>query len=248
MRSYGQFCALARALDHVGQRWTLLIFRELLLGPKRFTDLRDGLPGIANNLLADRLRQLQDDGLIVQRELPPPAASTVYELTDAGWGLREAIGALIRWGGRWMLPGPRGDEFRPGWLALALDALGLGDRADDGTTLDLHIDGETVHLAIVDRRVVPRRGSDTPADLTVEASATTVLGFAAGAIDADAALDETTLHPDDPETAQIFVRLFASPGIEPASPGTPRPTATPDCRPRGHSLRPEPVDNAWSER
>ncbi|MBW3591438.1 MAG: helix-turn-helix transcriptional regulator, partial [Actinobacteria bacterium] len=158
MRYYDQYCGLARALDHVGHRWTLLIIRELLLGPKRFSDLRDGLPGIANNLLADRLRELQDDRLITKRTLPPPAASTVYELTDAGRDLREPVHALIRWGGRWMLSGPGNDRFRADWLVLALDALGVGARMGNDTVVELIIEDSSVsitvvagHLAISDR-------------------------------------------------------------------------------------------------
>ena len=92
MRSYGQYCALARALDVIGQRWSLLIIRELMLGPKRFTDLKDGLPGIASNLLAERLRDLQGVGLLEHRELPAPATSA-YVLTPEAEELRDEPGA-----------------------------------------------------------------------------------------------------------------------------------------------------------
>ncbi|CAN5785437.1 winged helix-turn-helix transcriptional regulator [soil metagenome] len=211
MRSYHQFCGLARALDHVGHRWTLLIVRELLLGPKRFTDLREGLPGIANNLLADRLRQLQDDGLVIQQTLPPPAANTVYELTDAGHALREAIEALIRWGGRWMTSGPDDDTFRPGWLLLALDALGVGARAEDGTTIDLVVGGEPLRIEVHDGRLTPRRRPAKRADLTVKGEASVILGIAAGAVPPDDALATLTLQPVDAHTATTFTRIF-SPG------------------------------------
>jgi len=100
-RTYGQpDCGLATALDVVGERWTLLIARELLLGPQRFTDLAERLVGLSPNLLASRLRHLRDQGVIAQVDLPPPAARTVYELTDIGWGLEPAISALTRWGTR----------------------------------------------------------------------------------------------------------------------------------------------------
>lgn len=207
MRSYEQYCALARALDHVGQRWTLLIVRELLSGPKRFTDLRAGLPGIASNLLADRLRQLQTDGLVRQYRLPAPAASTVYELTQSGHGLREPIEALIRWGGRWMTRGPDGDAFRPDWLALALDALGLGDRAADGTTVDVEVEGETVRLAIINARVTTRPHGG-PADLSVKGDASALLGLAAGALPPDAALQAVKLSPEDAGTVSAFLRMW----------------------------------------
>jgi DNA-binding HxlR family transcriptional regulator len=98
MRSYQQFCPTARALDLVGERWTLLIVRELLFSPKRYTDLQDGLPGIGPNVLAARLQSMEANGLIRKRRLPPPAASTVYELTELGDGVRPVMGALFEWG------------------------------------------------------------------------------------------------------------------------------------------------------
>ena len=122
-RAYEQFCALAVALDHIGERWTLLVIRELLLGPKRYTDLRQGLPGIAANLLATRLRTLEEDGLVRRRRLPPPAASTIYELTDRGRELEPALLILMRWGSHWMTRPPEGSVLRASWFALALKAL-----------------------------------------------------------------------------------------------------------------------------
>src|SRR5881398_167543 len=99
-RSYRQSCGIARALDLVGERWALLVVRELVLGPKRFTDLRHGLPGIGTNILAGRLRELERAGVIRRRTLPPPAASAVYELTEYGRDLEPVMLALGRWGAR----------------------------------------------------------------------------------------------------------------------------------------------------
>ncbi|WP_051580554.1 winged helix-turn-helix transcriptional regulator [Pseudonocardia acaciae] len=99
-RRYGDGCAIALALDHVGERWALLIVRELVLGPKRFTDLRDGLPGAGSKVLAQRLRELEDAGVVRRRTLPPPAGSQVYELTEWGAELDGVIVALGRWGAR----------------------------------------------------------------------------------------------------------------------------------------------------
>src|SRR3954453_11339680 len=112
-RRYGQYCSLAYALDVVGERWTLLIVRDLLLGPKRFTDLLDGLPGIGRNLLAARLRHLEAEGVVRRSVLPPPAASRVYELTEDGIELGLALAPLSRWGAKRM--GMRRDDelFRP---------------------------------------------------------------------------------------------------------------------------------------
>src|SRR5262249_57474167 len=103
MRSYGQYCSVARALDVVGDRWTLLIIRELLTqGPCRYTDLKNGLPGIATNLLSDRLRHLESAGLIRREEAAPPIATTLFHLTDAGAELEPVLSALGVWGLRYM--------------------------------------------------------------------------------------------------------------------------------------------------
>lgn len=123
MRSYSQYCALARALDRVGDRWTMLIVRELLLGPMRYSDLCVALHGVASNLLSERLKQLESDGLVTKAELPPPSAAMVYQLTDDGEALREAVHALIRFGGRFMASGRQGDAFSARWLGLAFEAL-----------------------------------------------------------------------------------------------------------------------------
>src|SRR6266566_415342 len=99
MRTYGQYCSIARALDLVGDRWTLLIVRELLLqGPCRFTDLKNGLPGIATNLLSTRLTELEDAGLISRENAPPPIATVLYSLTDSGLALEPVLKSLGLWG------------------------------------------------------------------------------------------------------------------------------------------------------
>src|SRR5436305_3979365 len=97
-RSYGQYCALARALDVVGERWTALLLRELATGPRRYADLQEALPGVGTSLLAQRLKELEADGVVVKRFLSPPAARWVYDLTDDGWELAEALVPLARWG------------------------------------------------------------------------------------------------------------------------------------------------------
>ncbi|MBF6212370.1 transcriptional regulator [Nocardia puris] len=121
MRSYNQYCSMARALDLVGDRWTLLIVRELLTqGPCRFADLRRGLPGIASNLLADRLREMEATGLLVRTEEPPPVAATLIRLTARGRDLGGVVGELTRWGAPLMAAPPEDDEFRVHWFALPL--------------------------------------------------------------------------------------------------------------------------------
>src|ERR1700685_3017592 len=103
-RSYGDSCGIARALDLVGERWALLVVRELLLGPKRFTDLRAGLPKVSADVLSQRLRELERIGAVQRRKLPPPAGVQVYELTDWGRELEPVLLALGRWGSRTDLP------------------------------------------------------------------------------------------------------------------------------------------------
>ncbi|HWG56520.1 MAG TPA: helix-turn-helix domain-containing protein [Gaiellaceae bacterium] len=120
MKRYDQYCPIACSLGLVGERWTLLVVRELMEGPKRYTDLVAGLPGIGTNILAARLRDLQTAGLVERHELPPPAASTVYELTDAGRQLRPVLHELARFGARFLGP-PPAEALEPGWLLGALD-------------------------------------------------------------------------------------------------------------------------------
>ncbi|MFI2782138.1 winged helix-turn-helix transcriptional regulator [Streptomyces sp. ALB3] len=129
-RSYDQFCATARALDSVGDRWTLLIVRELLAGPRRYTDLHADLPGVSTDVLASRLKDMEQGGLAVRRRLPPPAAAAVYELTEHGRGLLPVLTALARWGAPALGERRPTDAVRAHWFALpllrALDGLSQG--------------------------------------------------------------------------------------------------------------------------
>ncbi|HEY7380429.1 MAG TPA: helix-turn-helix domain-containing protein [Gaiella sp.] len=122
-KRYDQYCPVAHALDLVGDRWALLVVRELMHGPKRYTDLAEHLPGIGTNILAARLRDLEQSGIVAKRRLPPPAASRVYELTDYGRGLRSVMRELALWGARSLGPPTADDELFPGWLANALDTV-----------------------------------------------------------------------------------------------------------------------------
>lgn len=116
---YAQFCPLARAAEILGERWTLLVIRELFCGPQRFSDLRRRLPGLSSSVLAERLSRLEERGIVRQRTLPAPAASRVYELAEAGRALERPMGELMRWGIRWLEP-EQGDHFEPEWLGLGL--------------------------------------------------------------------------------------------------------------------------------
>ena len=149
-KAYDQYCPMAHALDLVGDRWALLVVRELMHGPKRYTDLVDRLPGIGTNILAARLRELEGHGVVSRRTLPPPAASKVYELTDYGRELRPALRELALWGARSLGPPTDKSQLFDGWLANAMDTV-LAARAPDGryefrigTEIASLVDGEVV--------------------------------------------------------------------------------------------------------
>jgi DNA-binding HxlR family transcriptional regulator len=122
-KRYDQYCPIAHALDLVGERWALLIVRELMQGPKRYTDLAAHLPGIGTNILAGRLRDLEEGKVVAKRRLPPPAASQVYELTPYGAGLKSMMRELAVWGIRSLGPPSEDDDLQPGWLEGALDTV-----------------------------------------------------------------------------------------------------------------------------
>jgi DNA-binding HxlR family transcriptional regulator len=122
-KSYHQYCPVAHALDLVGERWSLLVVRELLHGPLRYSDLHERLPGCGTNILAARLKQLEASGIVEKHRLPPPAASTVYELTNYGARLRRVVQELARWGVRSLGAPSPDEEFEPGWLIAALEAV-----------------------------------------------------------------------------------------------------------------------------
>jgi DNA-binding HxlR family transcriptional regulator/putative sterol carrier protein len=155
-RRYGQYCSLAYALDVVGERWTLLVVRDLLLGPQRFTDLLDGLPGIGRNLLTARLRSLEAEGLVCRSELPPPAASKVYALTQDGLELGLALAPLARWGAQRMGTRRDDDDFRPVWIAMAMSASADLEAARGvHETYQLEVDNDVFHVRVDNGRVVP---------------------------------------------------------------------------------------------
>lgn len=182
MRSYGQYCGLARSLEVVGDRWNLLIVRQLLIAPARYRDLLDGLPGIATNLLADRLRDLEASG-VVERRLTGERSVVEYALTPWGAELRQPIESLIRWSTPLMVRGPDGDSFRPEWLALAVPAL-LDARVKvrASATVGLAIGDPPLQLRATRSgfEVGPQDGRDL--DATIRANPACVLGLAAGAL------------------------------------------------------------------
>ena len=166
-KNYGQYCPIATSLGLVGERWTLLVVRELMAGPKRYTDLVGGLHGIGTNILADRLKELEAAGLVEKHKLPPPAASTVYELTASGRALRPVLHELARFGARYLGP-PPAESLQEGWLLGALD-IAVSPVAGDVTVAFRFGDEEA---SLVEGRAVP--GLAPVADAIVEGDA---IGF-----------------------------------------------------------------------
>jgi len=188
-RSYAQYCGLAKALDVVGERWTLLVVRELMLGPQRFTELLDGLPGIGRNLLAARLRHLEAAGIVSRGRLPPPAASQVYELTADGRALGPALAALGRWGIERL--GERRPEqtFRPGWGMFPLSYMADRDAARGVREVyEFRVGEDVFHLRVDDGTVEPRTGGADSPDLVVTMDAETLADLFSGTISADDAI------------------------------------------------------------
>jgi DNA-binding HxlR family transcriptional regulator len=182
MRSYKQYCGVARALDLIGERWALLVVRELVLGPKRFTDLRQGLPGIATNVLSLRLRQLERDGIVTHRRLPPPAPAQVYELTEQGRELVPIMLALGRWGASTMGPRSPDQTIRSEWLALALKAFFDSEAAVGlSATIRLDLDGIRFTLRLHEGRLDVTPGGDGPLDLAIETDPELLIQFLGGA-------------------------------------------------------------------
>jgi DNA-binding HxlR family transcriptional regulator len=195
MRKFDQYCPVAHALSLVGERWALLIVRELLQGPKRYTDLAHGLPGIGTNILAARLRELEECGIVQRRTLPPPAASTVYELTEYGAGLKEALYALARWGARTIGPPGPDDELYPEWGMNALPALFNPEAARGLTeTYVLVVDGDAFTARVTNGALEPSMGAAEEADVVVEMDMETFFGLASGDLAPRDAVNSGRVH------------------------------------------------------
>jgi DNA-binding HxlR family transcriptional regulator len=189
MRSYDEYCSIAKSLDLVGDRWTLLVVRELSLrGPSRYTDLRNGLPGVATNLLADRLRDLEAAGLVAREEAPPPIATTLFRLTERGTGLKPVLDELMRWGLPLMVEQRDEDAVRSHWLAGALEVM-LGDRRTDGdpVTLELRLGDGPIVLTAADGGVTLSLGAASDPDAALAGPPRPIMGLLLGYLDLGAA-------------------------------------------------------------
>ena len=173
-RTYGDRCGVARALDLVGERWALLVVRELLLGPKRFTDLRAGLPNLSPDVLSQRLRELEQAEVLRRRKLAPPAGSRVYELTERGRALESVVLELGRWGSQTPLPDGE-SAFGSDSFVLALKAR-FDPAAADGldVTVELRLGEDSFRSRVADGRYEVARGDSGPADAVVTSDPATL--------------------------------------------------------------------------
>ena len=182
MRTYGQFCGLAKALDAVGDRWSLLIVRELMLqGPCRYTDLGHGLPGIATNLLAERLRQLEEAGVVSREAAPPPVATTLFKLTARGEALLPVLRELGRWGGPLLAEAQPDESFRSYWMALPFD-LYYVDPEPEGPSvrIELRTGDEPLTIHTEAGRIRAHRGGSERPDAVLTGSPKLVVGLLSG--------------------------------------------------------------------
>jgi DNA-binding HxlR family transcriptional regulator/putative sterol carrier protein len=222
---YHQYCALARALDVAGDRWTLLIVRELMPGPRRFTDLLDGLPGISRPLLTQRVRDLEREGVVARRDLPPPAARQIYELTDDGRELAAALAPLIRWGGRRLGRRQPDETFHTRWAAVAM--VGLADHeAAQGVkeAYEYRVGDTTFHFTVDDGAVEVHDGPASEPAVVVSSDAVTWADLATGKTKSSAASAAGALTVNGParavkRLAKIFPQSRVRMGIDLAALG-----------------------------
>ena len=216
-RSYGEACRFAFALDLVGERWALLVVRELLLGPKRFTDLRGGLPHASPNILSERLRELEQAGVVYRRKLPPPAASQVYELTEWGRELEPVVTQLGAWGARSPVP-PESQEINASSIVLALRSLFDADAAADlEASYELRLGEETFHVGIAGGELNLERGAAEAPTVTIETDPGTLAALLAGQLELDDALSAGAASiKGSKQGARSFLKLFPMPEPCPA--------------------------------
>ncbi len=206
-----QYCSVAHALDLVGERWALLIVRELILGPRRFRDLHEGLPGVSTNVLSNRLKELETTGVIRRRLLPRPASGTLYELTEYGRELEDIVVALGRWGAKTIQVRSAEQTFKPEWFAIAL----LGSfRAESArgvrATYELRLDGAVFHLRVDRGRLEHSRGAAKDPDLVIETDSESLFALLMGHVSpADAVAAGVVKIDRGLDALQKMIEFFA---------------------------------------
>jgi len=211
MKAYHQYCPVAHALDQVGDRWELLIVRELMLGQRRYTDLADALPGIGSNILASRLRDLEEAGIVRKTKLPPPWAVSVYELTERGRELDSVLRALAAWGASTLGPPEAGDC----WSMYAVHVRFRPEEAVDGTYEIRFVDGETISLQVTGGELVAMKLPADDPDFVVEAAAEELHKVISGAMSARTAVSEGRVKLLAGSTAELehLAAMFAPYGV-----------------------------------
>jgi DNA-binding HxlR family transcriptional regulator len=210
-RRYHQFCGVAKALDVVGERWTLLLVRDLLLGGRRFSDLLQAMPGLTPNLLSTRLRHLQDVGLIEQQPLPPPQAATVYVLTPLGRELEPVVLALGRFGARWLVSPAAEDRVDPRWAMVSLKRRYLG--CPRSWRVALHVGELPFALELGGEQLAVSDGPPHAPDLVLRGERPAFGALLMGGASARALVEEGRLVREGPARALAdFARAF---GLEP---------------------------------
>jgi DNA-binding HxlR family transcriptional regulator/putative sterol carrier protein len=214
IHTYNQFCPVAFALVLIGDRWTLLIIRELLTGPRRFKDLLEGLPGLSTNLLSERLKRLEQHGLLCRRVLPPPAGSTVYELTPWGQALDKVVLELGQWGLR-LLPSSLEGVALPsvGSCALGLKAFFRGEQAQGvRETYELHLGQEVLQVQVREGELKVWQGQGLKADVVMQMDMLTYLGVISGQLDPAEAMARGLVRMEgDMSALSRFLDLFGLP-------------------------------------
>ncbi|MGW7004943.1 winged helix-turn-helix transcriptional regulator [Streptomyces sp. NPDC054933] len=189
-RSYDQYCAIARALDTVGDRWTLLIVRELQAGPRRYTDLHADLPGVSTDVLASRLKDMERDGLTTRRRLPPPGTAVVYELTPHGRDLLPVLAALAGWGAPALGERRPTDAMRAHWFAIPLMSrlkqLGVLQTG----TIDIQLEEGVFHLRVDDGELTYGDGAAQLADVRLTLDTETCVAIADDSLSLEAGLEQ----------------------------------------------------------
>ena len=210
-RRYRQFCGVAKALDVVGERWTLLLVRDLLLGGRRFSDLLQAMPGLTPNLLSQRLRFLQDTGIVEQRQLPPPQAATVYELTALGRELEPVVLALGRFGARWLVSPAADDRVDPRWAMVSLKRRYLG--CPRQWRVGLHVGELPFALELGGERLAVTDGVAHEPDLVLRGERPAFAAWLMGGASARCLVEEGKLAREGSARALTdFARAF---GLEP---------------------------------
>lgn len=214
-RSYNQYCGLAYALDIVGERWTLLIIRELMAGPRRFTDLMSGLPGISTNLLTERLKSLEQQDILIRRTLPPPAGSIVYELTRVGLALEKTLLEFGKWGSQFVPPSMDGALLlNVGSYALTLKTFFRPEQARGiDETYELRVDHEVLHVRIHDGKVDVQQGAALKPDAIFQTDIASYMAFLQKRFQAAEAVARGIIEVEgDPTALGRFQDLCGLPG------------------------------------